>query len=130
MRLAILSSALLLCPFSVLAENWTILGKGSQMPPASVLSIDQDSIVRNGNTVTYWVRYQNDPTGTIFQSNSTLDCKQRTVSQNSAFQLSWPNMKRYESELQREAIPIVPGWSSEVIFNLLCSKRFYEIWKS
>ena len=124
------TAALLFCSISAFAENWMVLGRGSQMPPASVLSIDQDSVVRNGQTVTLWSRYQNDPAGTIFQRNNTYDCKQRTVSENQKFQLGWPNMKRYEEEHpQREATPIIPGWGSEVIFNVMCAKKFYEFWK-
>ncbi len=99
------------------------------MPPASVLSIDQDSFVRNDSTVTLWVRYQNGPTGTIFQSNDTYDCKRRTVSENSSFQLGWPDLRRYESQPKREATPIVPGWGGEVVLNFVCAKKFYEFWK-
>lgn len=129
MRLAIITATFLLCSFSALAENWVVLGKGSQMPPASVLKIDQDSIVRNGSTVTLWVRYQNEPNGTIFQGNDTYDCKQRTVSENRTFQTDGQNMKRYESEPKREATAIVPGWGGEAVFNFVCSKKFYEFWK-
>ena len=129
MRLAILTSAFLLCPISVLAENWVALGKGSQMPPASVLTIDQDSIVRNGSTVTLWVRYQHHPSGTIIQSNDTYDCKQRNVSENTKFQLGWPSMNRYEMQPERAATPITPGWGGEVVLNFVCAKKAYEFWK-
>lgn len=129
MRRTIVTAAFLLCSISALAENWIPLGKGSQMPPLSVLSIDQDSIVRNGNTVTLWMRYQNHSTDTIFQSNDTYDCKQRTLSENSKFQLGWTDMKRYEMQPKRDATAIVPGWGSEVVFNFVCSKKFYEFWK-
>ena len=111
------------------AENWKQLIPGPAMPPKSILSIDMDSIVRNGDIVTVWSRYQNWSQDTTFQSNSSYDCRQRLSWDNASFQIGYESKKRYNMEPDRQPKPINPGWGGEVIFNTLCSKKFYEFWK-
>ncbi len=92
-----------------------------------VLQLDKSSMIRDGDMVTVWFRMG---WGRLSQqSNSTFDCKRRQSNTNDGFWLD-ENGARSKYQMDRNGFsPIVPDTASEVLFNYLCAKKPWEIWK-
>lgn len=100
------------------------------------LWIDTNSIVRNGETVSYWQRFSADKgseeSGWIHMHNITANCKDRTIKLNKAVYETSGKPVQWEPffEYMRGMTAIPPGSLFEVAFTKLCSRKFYELWKS
>ena len=95
--------------------------------------IENESIVKSGNTVTLWEKSWLDVNGYFVVSNSTYDCKMKTSKYNEAFALERDGSRSKYSlnypQSDYEFSPITPDTIDEIVFSRLCSSKWYEFWK-
>ena len=95
--------------------------------------IENESIVKSGNTVTLWEKIWIDANGYFIVSNSTYDCKMKTSKDNEAFALERDGSRSKYSLNYPQSVyeysPVPPDTSDEIVFSRLCSSKWYEFWK-
>jgi hypothetical protein len=130
MHRAIFIVAVLVFCTSAFAE-WSDLNGGqiSSKDGQLNLRLDKDSIVREGDNITVWFQMWWGPGGTVQQYNSTFDCKRRLSNKNYAFQFAQNDPSRRYDGTPSGFTPIPPNTASEVVFNTICSKKWFEVWK-
>jgi hypothetical protein len=114
-----------------IAADWVPLSGGHISSPQGSLNlkIDKESIVRDSDTVTLWFQMWWGPGGTVQQYNSTFDCKRRQSNTNYSFQFAMNDPSRRYEGSPSGFTPVAPSSASEVVFNAICSKKWYELWK-
>jgi len=100
------------------------------------LLLDKESIASSDDVVTvtfrmYWGAYsidkQNKPG---MQINSTFDCKRRRSNINSGVYVDGANGKFLPGQISPTEFRSIPAdTASELVFNHVCSKKWYQIWK-
>ena len=109
----------------------------NQTPRLSVqqvrVYIENESIVKSGNTVTLWEKIWIDANGYFIVSNSTYNCKMKTSKDNEAFALERDGSRSKYSlnypHSDYEYSPVPPDTADEIVFSRLCSSKWYEFWK-
>ena len=95
--------------------------------------IENESIVKSGNTVTLWEKIWIDANGYFIVSNSSYDCKMKTSKDNEAFALERDGSRSKYSlnypHSDYEYSPVPPDTADEIVFSRLCSSKWYEFWK-